>query len=204
MIHPAKEMCICDPQSKFIIYFDSDNSLFLILVTIHLHIRMPRDSAPAMTEVTDDHQMAVDDQLPIDGISAPVIQVVHKVKIDCDQVFNIFQNCDKSETLFLSPRGIDPSINAMRDLFEKSGIRFLCDLMDINNIFNDNEWFKSKFFQENNMAFWKQGRGNNDAMMREYKESTFRTAEMIASYSKVGIAEYLELGQNSWKIFSQW
>ena len=95
MIHPAKEMCICDPQSKFTIYFDSDNSLFLILVTIHLHSRMPRDSAPAMTEVIDDHQMAVDDQLPINGISAPVLQVVHKVKIDCDQVFNIFKNCDK-------------------------------------------------------------------------------------------------------------
>ena len=95
MIHTAKEMCICDPHSKFTMYSDSDNSLFLIPVTIHLHSSMPRDSAAAMTEVTDDHQMAVDDQLPIDRISAPVIQVVHKVKIDCDQVFNIFQNCDK-------------------------------------------------------------------------------------------------------------
>ena len=123
---------------------------------------MPRDSAVAMTEVTDDHQMAVDDQLPIDGIRHPVIQVVHKVKIDCDQVFDIYPDCDKSETLFLSPRGIDPNIDAQRDAFEKSGIKFLSDLMDIENIFKDNQWFKSKFFQE---IIWHSGRQDEATTM---------------------------------------
>ena len=164
---------------------------------------MPRDSAVAMEEVADDSRMATANQIPVRGKKAPIVMTISNEKIDCSPIYDTYLGCDNDKVLFLSPYGLHKDLDLQRNSFHMSGLKFMSDLMDVDKIFEENNWIKFRFFENKDSDFWKTTR-HNDIQVKAYKESIFRTTEAIASHSQMEVSEYLSMGKRSWMLFSTW
>ena len=164
---------------------------------------MPRNSAMTMEGFRSDFLTEEEDQISIAGFRPPFMAAVLKEHIDCKEVYDTFHGCDNLKALYLSPNGLDQSIDDQKEIFYQSDIKFMEDFMDTRKVFTENRNVQFWFFQKKDTLWWMPSEYNEETV-KKYKESIFRTAEYIASYSKVGVGTYLEMGANSWIIFSKW
>ena len=150
-----------------------------------------------------DLQTNEEEHTAIAGFRPPCVSVVSEETTDCSEVYDTFHSCGNQKSLHWSPNGLSKDIDDHRKLFYQSGIKFMDDLMDTRKIFTENNNCRLWFFQKNDSRWWTAG-PHNEETIKKYKEAIFATAEYIAENSKVDVSTYLEMGTNSWIIFSKW